>query len=478
MKKKCYKLFFAFHLFLLTLSGIAQDTINYVAPKSAASGYTLTATQGKQFTINWGNGDIQTYLGTGESQFVSYSYPVWPPEPNVFSVTITSSEPDCKFTQIAISGVIDFDASKASLEYINLNSATNYLKHINLSNCATLKELKCSFIGGSNLKNIDLSDCISLRSLKALGNPLSTLDVSNTVLECIDISYCNFLLSDIYPIYLKVLYPDCSYYTKQSIVTQTIYVGESVDFSSEKEFGGIATLFRVYIRQGEGMIPASESAYSINDGIITFHQSGTSYIVYMTADDAMPAYYSPGVFAPIIVREPVQEIINVPTTAIAGTPLTLTGTVVPNNATYKTIIWSVKDAGTTCASITGSKLYTTDTGTVIITATIKNGKGTGKDFTQDFSINVINVGINEQAQELSMLNIHPNPTSGELIVENGNLRVDKVEIHDIAGKIVLFYHFNFTSDNLRVDISHLTSGTYFVKIITEKGEITKKILKE
>ena len=82
----------------------------------------------------------------------------------------------------------------------------------------------------------------------------------------------------------------------------------------------------------------------------------------------------------------VRGIQNVPTTATAGTPLTLSGTVAPADATNKTIVWSVKAAGTTGATIDGSILSTTDPGTVEITATIADGTAVGTDYTDDFTI--------------------------------------------------------------------------------------------
>jgi endo-1,4-beta-xylanase len=85
----------------------------------------------------------------------------------------------------------------------------------------------------------------------------------------------------------------------------------------------------------------------------------------------------------------VTNITGVPTTATAGTALTLTGTVNPATATNKTITWSVKDAGTTGASISGGNtLNTTGTGTVTVTASIANGLSYG-NYTQDFDITVL-----------------------------------------------------------------------------------------
>ena len=83
---------------------------------------------------------------------------------------------------------------------------------------------------------------------------------------------------------------------------------------------------------------------------------------------------------------PVTVISNVPDMAIVGTPLTLTGTVSPENATNQTIAWTVKNAGTTGAIINGSTLTVTAAGTVVVTAAIANGTAQGTAFTQDFSI--------------------------------------------------------------------------------------------
>ena len=88
----------------------------------------------------------------------------------------------------------------------------------------------------------------------------------------------------------------------------------------------------------------------------------------------------------------VENITGVPTSMTAGTPLSLTGTVVPEDATNKTIVWSVKSAGTTAsnANISGSSLVVspTATGNVVVTATIADGTAAGTPYTQDFTIAV------------------------------------------------------------------------------------------
>jgi len=84
----------------------------------------------------------------------------------------------------------------------------------------------------------------------------------------------------------------------------------------------------------------------------------------------------------------VTNISDVPKEAVVGTPLTLSGTVTPTNASFKAITWSVESAGTTGASIAGGVLTTTGAGTVTVTATIANGTSPGTDYTEDFAITV------------------------------------------------------------------------------------------
>ena len=74
--------------------------------------------------------------------------------------------------------------------------------------------------------------------------------------------------------------------------------------------------------------------------------------------------------------------------------------------------------------------------------------------------------------ETEKISIYPNPTSGQLKIENGELRIEKVEIVDVTGKTILM------SGETTIDISHLPNGTYFVKIQTESGILVKKVIKE
>ena len=84
----------------------------------------------------------------------------------------------------------------------------------------------------------------------------------------------------------------------------------------------------------------------------------------------------------------VTDITGVTTVAEVGKPLTLAATVSPTDATNQTIVWSVKSAGTTVASISGATLNASAAGTVTVTATIAGGVAKNTPFAKDFAISV------------------------------------------------------------------------------------------
>ena len=80
--------------------------------------------------------------------------------------------------------------------------------------------------------------------------------------------------------------------------------------------------------------------------------------------------------------------------------------------------------------------------------------------------------------ENSSVTIYPNPTTGELTIDNGQLRIDNVEVFDVYGRKLSSNHLITSSPHHLINISHLHSGIYFVKITTEAGEVVKKVVKK
>ena len=67
----------------------------------------------------------------------------------------------------------------------------------------------------------------------------------------------------------------------------------------------------------------------------------------------------------------------------------------------------------------------------------------------------------------SNFKIYPNPTKGELIIENGELKIENVKIIDMMGKTLNNYQFSILNSQLKIDVSHLPAGIYFIKIANE-----------
>ena len=153
--------------------------------------------------------------------------------------------------------------------------------------------------------------------------------------------------------------------------------------------------------QGGAAIPGATSAsFSIPT---TLTASGSPYFYYCVLwlwwDHTIHPFRAPQppvtsqvaavvVNAPGTTFIPVTNITDVPTMVTAGVPLNLSGTVMPLDATNRTIAWSALSAGKTGATITGDILNTTAAGTVVVTANIADGLSVGFPYTQNFIITV------------------------------------------------------------------------------------------
>jgi hypothetical protein len=58
-----------------------------------------------------------------------------------------------------------------------------------------------------------------------------------------------------------------------------------------------------------------------------------------------------------------------------------------------------------------------------------------------------------------------------LRIENGDTKIQQISFFDSAG-----IHL-FDTQQTTIDISHLPAGIYFVQITTEKGIVTKRVVK-
>ena len=80
--------------------------------------------------------------------------------------------------------------------------------------------------------------------------------------------------------------------------------------------------------------------------------------------------------------------------------------------------------------------------------------------------------------EMENIAIYPNPSEGIFNVAMGTINPKTILVYDIVGKIVYSKsEFETNQSNVAFDISDVSAGVYFVKIISENKSVTRKIIK-
>lgn len=110
--------------------------------------------------------------------------------------------------------------------------------------------------------------------------------------------------------------------------------------------------------------------------------------------------------------------------------------------------------------------FTTEGGTTIKAIAVKEGM-----VNSEIAI-YANVGINNILA--GNVNIYPNPTTGNLSIENGNLSIENVFVYDVYGKLLE----SISGDVHTINMSGFTAGTYFLRINTKEGMIVKKVVRQ
>lgn len=85
------------------------------------------------------------------------------------------------------------------------------------------------------------------------------------------------------------------------------------------------------------------------------------------------------------------------------------------------------------------------------------------------------LGVNKF--DVAKLSVYPNPTSGLVTISNDdNSSLETVSITDLNGRVVKSLKLNGESTS-QINISELSAGVYMMNISSDKGSITKKIVK-
>ena len=90
----------------------------------------------------------------------------------------------------------------------------------------------------------------------------------------------------------------------------------------------------------------------------------------------------------------------------------------------------------------------------------------GRKATSDISI--------EQYAQDNTIEISPNPANHYVIVRAHDV-MEKIDIFTMNGKLFETRHLHKT-DEEKIDVSSYVKGIYFVKVITSKGTVVKKLI--
>lgn len=69
---------------------------------------------------------------------------------------------------------------------------------------------------------------------------------------------------------------------------------------------------------------------------------------------------------------------------------------------------------------------------------------------------------------------YPNPTTGELFIENASNQIESIQITDARGAVQLNMN-DIQHELVKLDLSHLGSGIYFVEVQSQEGIVSKRI---
>ena len=101
--------------------------------------------------------------------------------------------------------------------------------------------------------------------------------------------------------------------------------------------------------------------------------------------------------------------------------------------------------------------------------------------TEDYTVNIVqggNVGLSEINSD--NISIYPNPTSGEIFVDLGNIdnTFNQIQLLDLTGRVISTYSTDKDIKLYTLSTGSLSNGIYTVKIVGKEGSITKKIIKQ
>jgi hypothetical protein len=257
----------------------------------------------------------------------------------------------------------------------------------------------------------------------------------------------------------------------------------------QKSLGGTSSDFAESIRQTTdgGYIVAGFS--SSNDGDVTGNHGSLDYWVVKLNPTGTIAWQKSLGGTDVDLGLSIHQTTD-SGYIIAGSCGSNDGDVTVNHGFYDywvvklnstgTIQWQ-KSFGGTISECAYSILQTTDGGYIVAGMSFSNNGDVtghhGTSSTNDYWVVKLSpdVGIKDINKNNSNINVYPNPANTEITIEL-ICQNSLVGICNISGQEIM--QLKARSQKLKVDVSNLPSGIYFVKVVTAKGVEIKKFIKE
>ena len=364
-----------------------------------------------------------------------------------------------------------------SLRIANTNSlyrmdcSNNQLTHLDVSNNTALAALYCS---NNWLKTLDITNCTSLCDLDCRYNNLNALDIStNKVLHALWCNNNQFYFSGLPP---KLPVPwEYVYWPQNTIEGGIVNYELGIDLSREYLIAGNITQFSWFdITDGE------ETPLELN-GIIGFFPLTEDFINKRLRCKMTNATFPMLMGSNILVYEVKIQFCE----AIGHLEAKQQG----KNSILLT--WSKPESNSTVAGYSiyrNEQLLNNELLTIcfFLDENLLDGKydyyvethytnGCVSDSSNHVKVE-IEVGIKEKGEgRKDELVLYPNPTTCQLSIVNCQLSINNVEVFDIYGRKVLEPPLTVLRS---YDLTILHPGIYFIKIATENGTVTKKIIKQ
>ncbi len=78
---------------------------------------------------------------------------------------------------------------------------------------------------------------------------------------------------------------------------------------------------------------------------------------------------------------------------------------------------------------------------------------------------------------MSKINVCPNPSTGVFsLVKDNTVNISSIKVYDTDAKVIKEINTDLNSDNINLDLSKLSQGTYFIEIANQEDKTVKKII--